>query len=203
MAFSAFKNLLVKLAGSGIRFPRINADHTTDELTAAQMLAAVEALSAGRAALSADVTRVNNTLLNTNLSALDVALEASSRYRVTYRIHAANAAASAGGWDFGFNFGALSKAAMHVLGSMQVGASPTYDFDSFADLLASYATDTALGGIQNATPASGDYLAVEITLIIKTSGATTLKLLAAQNATSGGNPLTIRETTCVEWVKFP
>jgi hypothetical protein len=41
MGFPAFKNLLVSLAGSGVRYLRINADQTTDELTAAQMRTAL------------------------------------------------------------------------------------------------------------------------------------------------------------------
>jgi len=52
------KNLTIDLAGSGVRFARINADQTTDELTAAEMLAA---LGERYGYLAADVTQAATT----------------------------------------------------------------------------------------------------------------------------------------------
>ena len=80
MAFSAFKNLLVKLAGSGIRFPRINADHTTDELTAAQMLAA---LGHQLKVCAADVTRITS---GGDTLAIDSTLQAPVVAGTAYRL---------------------------------------------------------------------------------------------------------------------
>lgn len=197
------KALTQDLAGSGIRFLRINADQSTSELTAAQALAAIESGSKGRASLSGNVTRTSAaTLTNTGLSALDVPLAASSRYRVTYRI-VCSIAGNGGGWQFGLNFGAVAAMSGLATGFTLLTSASQVIADGYPDWSGTYPSDASIGSFEasGATASGGDYLIGELTLDIITSGATTLKLLAGQQA-SDTDPLTIAATTCVEWVKF-
>jgi len=162
-----------------------------------------ESGSSGRASLSGNVTRTSSaTLINTGLSALDVSLAASSRYRVTYRIYC-SISGNGGGWQFGLNCGAVSASSGLIMGLNTLNGTLGAISDCYVDWFGTYASDTAIGSLFNpgVSALANDYMAAEFTLDIITTGATTLKLLAAQEA-SDTDPLTIAATTCVEWVKF-
>ena len=156
----------------------------------------------GRASLSADVTRASTaTLSNTGLSGLDVALLASTRYRITYRLYVTQLPTGICGWKFGLNFGTLTKLSMQLTGYGIFGTSGAPLTIGYPDWAAVYASDASISDFENASPAASDYLAVELTIDLVTTGATTLKLLAAQ-AVSNAEVLTIARNTCVEWQKF-
>ncbi len=75
------KTITQNLAGSGVRYLRINADQTTDELTAAQMLAALGVVTKRNAT---DTTRTSTT--PTTDADFTVTLGAGETWRLDYEL---------------------------------------------------------------------------------------------------------------------
>ena len=193
------KALTHDLASATVRYLRINADQTTSELTAAQMLAAVESGSQGRASLSSDVTRANNTLAyNADLAVLNVTLEASSRYRITYRVYLTTI--DAGGWQIAVSYPAPTALDGGFTGYYLILGTTAADIQWYPDFN-NNAAPTGTAFILSGATLPGDLASYEITFDITTNGAGTFQLWVAQNTTDT-DVTTIRRNTCVEWAKF-
>ena len=202
------KALTQDLSSATVRFLRINADQTVSELTAAQMLAAIESGSRGRVSLGADVTRSSSdTLSNTGLSALDVPVEANAHYLLKYRLWTTQA--GVGGWQFGHEWPASPSQmsgncvasgvsnSVGFLGNVSTGQDYPAQLGASGDAVINTSSSSGSAGV------NGDYALIEFTIdFYNGANAGTFKLLFAQES-SAAAVTTLKKTSSVEWVRFP
>jgi len=167
-------------------------------IPAADITQALANIGIARVSLSAAVTRTSTTTLsNTGLSALDVDLLPSSRYRVTYRVYSSG--------NNGLTLGLTFPSALNQMD----GQILSYDNFTYGavQLYPDWANNVGPSGnlFYDSSTASPQVASVAIILDILTGSTAntygTIKLLVAQSA-SGASATTISKNSCVEVLKF-
>jgi hypothetical protein len=180
---------------------------------ALQSIASVSgAANIGRASLSSNVTRISDDSIdNTGLSALDVAVEASAHYLIKYRLWTTQS--GSGGWQFGHEWPASPDqlSGTFVANGLNNGAQyngfgssnfvATQDYPTLAAASGDAAILTSVGG-GGSVGTSGDYHLIEFTFdLYNGANAGTFKLLFAQEA-SVADATTLMKNSSVEWTKL-
>jgi hypothetical protein len=164
----------------------------------AEITQALANIGIARVSLSAPVTRTSTTTLtNTGLSALDVDLLPSSRYRVTYRVYSDG--------DNGLKLALSFPSALNQMD----GQILTYDQTSYGivQLYPDWPNNVGASGnlFYDSSASSPQIASVALILDILTGSTAntygTIKLLVAQSA-SGASATTISKNSCVEVLKY-